>query len=536
MADQLTDRRGVEPTAPANPWPALWAMVIGFFMILVDSTIVTIATPAIRESLNTDYNNVIWVTSAYLLAYAVPLLITGRLGDRVGPRNIYLIGLAIFTAASLWCGLTHSIGMLITARVVQGLGASLMTPQTMAVITRTFPPSSRGKAMGLWGATAGVATLVGPILGGVLVDGPGWEWIFFINVPVGVIGLVLAWRLVPALETHTHKFDWLGVALSAAAMFLVVFGIQEGQRYDWGTITGWISVPLLIVLGVLLFVVFIVWQAVNRQEPLVPLSLFKDRNFSLSNAAIACVSFCITAFAFPFTLWAQTVRGWTPTQSALLMVPMAVFTGFLAPLVGKLIDKGNPRVLICFGFLAGAVSLVWLKFVMTTTSQVWQILLPIALFGIGSAFLWAPLAATATRNLPVTSAGAGSGVYNATRQVGAVLGSAAIASVISSRLAANLGPMASAMDTSQEKPGVKLPAQIADPFSTAMAQSILLPAAALILGFLLALFLAGPTRRRGAHTVGKHAVGSHAKGAPAAAASAAGGGGTGATEPIATVD
>ncbi len=137
------------------------------------------------EALDADINSVIWVTSAYLLAYAVPLLITGRLGDRFGPKSLYLMGLVVFTLASLWCGLSGDVEMLIVARVVQGLGAALMTPQTMAVITRIFPPDRRGAAMGIWGATAGVATLVGPLLGGVLVDGLGWEWIFFINVPVG---------------------------------------------------------------------------------------------------------------------------------------------------------------------------------------------------------------------------------------------------------------------------------------------------------------------------------------------------------------
>ena len=191
--------------ADYRPWPALWAMVLGFFMILVDSTIVSVATPAIMRGLDADVNAVIWVTSAYLLAYAVPLLITGRLGDRFGPKNLYLVGLTVFTVASLWCGLTGNIEQLIIARVLQGFGASLMTPQTMAVITRVFPRESRGSAMSLWGATAGVATLVGPLLGGVLVDAAGWEWIFFINIPIGVVGLWLAWRLVPDLEVHEHE-------------------------------------------------------------------------------------------------------------------------------------------------------------------------------------------------------------------------------------------------------------------------------------------------------------------------------------------
>ena len=144
----------------------------------------------------------------------------------------------VFTLASLWCGLAGDVQTLITARIFQGLGAAIMTPQTMAVITRIFPPDRRGAAMGLWGATAGLATLVGPILGGLLVDSLGWEWIFFINVPVGIVGFILAWRFVPTLSTHPHKFDIPGVLLSAVGLFLLVFGIQEGETYNWGTIAG----------------------------------------------------------------------------------------------------------------------------------------------------------------------------------------------------------------------------------------------------------------------------------------------------------
>src|SRR5262245_32224229 len=324
MAESPDARVTTEVPEGVRPWPALIALCLGFFMILVDTTIVTVATPAIIEDLNADVNQVLWVSSAYLLAYAVPVLITGRLGDRLGPKKVYMTGLTIFTLASLWCGLTSTVEMLIVARVVQGLGASLMTPQTMAVITRIFPAAERGKAMALWGATAGVATLVGPILGGILVDAFGWEWIFFINIPVGIVGLVLAARLVPDLPTHSHQFDWLGVALSGLGMFLLVFGIQEGHQYDWGTITGPITVWGLIISGVIVLGLFVLWQARNKREPLVPLSLFRDRNFSISNFAISTMSFTATAMGFPLMLYAQLVRGLSPTKAALLMVPMAI--------------------------------------------------------------------------------------------------------------------------------------------------------------------------------------------------------------------
>jgi EmrB/QacA subfamily drug resistance transporter len=478
-----------------NPWPALWALVLGFFMILVDSTIVSVATPAIMRGLHADVNAVVWVTSAYLLAYAVPLLISGRLGDRIGPKNLYLAGLTVFTLASLWCGLTGTIEQLIVARVFQGLGAAMMTPQTMAVITRTFPAQQRGQAMSLWGAVAGVATLVGPILGGVLVDGLGWEWIFFINVPVGLVGFALAWRLVPSLQTHTHRFDLLGVALSAVGMFLLVFGIQEGESYDWGRISGPVTVWRLIAAGVLVIVVFLWWQARQSGEPLLPLALFGDRNFSLANVAITAIGFAITAMAFPLMLYAQIVRGLSPTRSALLLVPMAVLSGVLAPFVGRLTDRVHPRYVAGFGLFCLPVSLVWLSATMQPDVAIWRLLLPIGLLGVANGFMWAPVGSTATRNLPMHQAGAGAGVYNTTRQVGAVLGSAAIAALMQSRLAAEFPP-ALADQADRSTFGASLPPALRGAFATAMAQSVLLPAAVVVVGLVAVLFFARPTHLR----------------------------------------
>ncbi|MGO4186156.1 DHA2 family efflux MFS transporter permease subunit [Pseudarthrobacter sp. TAF60_1] len=477
----------------ARPWPALWSLVIGFFMILIDTTIVSVANPRIMEGLSADINSVIWVTSAYLLAYAVPLLITGRLGDRFGPKKLYLSGLVVFTLASLWCGLSGDIGTLIMARVLQGFGAAVMTPQTMAVITRIFPPDRRGAAMGIWGATAGVATLVGPILGGVLVDGLGWEWIFFINIPVGVVGFILAWRFVPSLSTHPHKFDIPGVLLSAAGLFLLVFGIQEGETYNWGTITGPITVWGLIIAGIAVLVVFVLWQRFNKGEPLLPLGLFSDRNFSLANIGITTVGFTVTAFSLPLIFYYQVVRGLTPTQSALMMVPMAVISGGLAPVVGKIIDRVNPKYITAAGLVLMSVALFWNSALMHPDTPIWLFLLPSAVLGFANAGIWAPMSTTATRNLPPRQAGAGSGVYNTTRQIGAVLGSAAIAVLIQARLAAELPPApGGAGGAGPMSFGGTLPEALHEGFSTAMGQSIMLPAAVILLGAAVALFFAKP--------------------------------------------
>jgi EmrB/QacA subfamily drug resistance transporter len=476
----------VDDTGGRSPWPALWALCVGFFMILVDTTIVSVATPTILAALRTDVDAVVWVTSAYLLAYAVPLLITGRLGDRFGPRRVYIVGLTIFTLASLWCGLTGTIGGLIAARVVQGLGASVMMPQTMAVITRTFPAESRGRAMSLWGAVAGVATLVGPILGGVLVDGLGWEWIFFVNVPVGVVGLVLAARLVPELPTHVHRFDLPGVVLSAVGMFLLVFGIQEGQTYDWGTIAEPVSVWSLIIAGVVVLAAFVGWQARTKEEPLLSLELFRDRNFSLACVAIATVGFGVTAMAFPTMLYAQDVLGLSPTQAALLFVPMAVISGCLSPYVGRLTDRAHPRWVAGFGLGCFIAGLVWLAAVMGAATPIWVLLGPIALIGVANGYMWAPISTSANRNLPMSQAGAAAGAYNTTRQVGAVLGSAGIAVLMQARITAELpgGQVDGAT--------ARLPPAFHAGFSAAMAQSLLLPAAVLVVGLVAALCFATP--------------------------------------------
>ncbi|MGV9723633.1 DHA2 family efflux MFS transporter permease subunit [Nocardia beijingensis] len=458
-----------------NPWLALVALVVGFFMILLDMTIVAVANPAIMTNLHADISQVIWVTSAYLLTYAVPLLVTGRLGDRFGPKNIYLIGLAVFTAASLWCGLSGSIGMLIAARAAQGVGAALMTPQTMAVITRTFPPDRRGAAMGLWGGVAGLATLVGPILGGVLVDGLGWEWIFIVNVPVGVVAFALAVWLVPALPTHEHKFDIPGVLLSGVGMFLLVFGIQEGNTYDWS-----LRIWLLIGAGLAVLAVFLVNQARNTGEPLLPLSLFRDRNFALSNAAIAAMGAAVTSLMVPTYFYLQAVREMSPTKSALVFAPMAIVTGFSAPLVGKFADRLHPRIVPTIGFGLFALSVFCFSMLMKPDSSLAWFLVAAALAGFANACIWAPLASTATHNLPVQQAGAGAGVYNTTRQVGSVLGSAAISALVAARLTANgLGGGPVAEGGAGQGP---LPEFVKDSFSTALSQSTLLPAAVLLIG------------------------------------------------------
>jgi EmrB/QacA subfamily drug resistance transporter len=473
---------------PKNPWYALWAMMIGFFMIMIDATIVAIANPTIMTDLRIGYDAVIWVTSSYLLGYAVVLLVAGRLGDRFGPKNLYLIGLAVFTLASLWCGLSGSAAMLIAARVVQGVGAGVLTPQTLSTITRVFPAQRRGAAMSVWGATAGVASLVGPLAGGVLVDSLGWQWIFFVNVPIGAVGLMLAAWLVPALPTRAHRFDLPGVALSGAGVFGIVFGLQQGQSAGWAP---WIWA--VIVAGIGFMTTFVYWQSVNPREPLIPLDIFGDRNFSLCNVGAAIIAFTTTAMILPMAFYAQAVCGLSPTRSALLIAPLAIANGLLAPVAGRIIDRFPPLPVLGFGFSMLAIGLTWLSFEMAPGTPIWRLVLAFSAIGVGMAFVWSPLTATATRNLPPRLAGASSGVYNTTRQLGAVLGSSGMAAFMTSRIGAEMPPMPRGGHPPTGAKSLTMPEFLREPFAAAMSQSILLPAFVALFGIIAGLFLVGFT-------------------------------------------
>ena len=304
-----------------------------------------------------------------------------------------------------------------------------------------------------------------------------------------MIGFVLAWRLVPSLPTHSHRFDWLGVALSGIGMFLLVFGIQEAHQYDWGTIVGPITVWRLIIGGLVVFAAFVYWQHRNQAEPLVPLRLFRDRNFSLANVGISTVSFAFTAMALPADALRPARARAQPDQGRPAAGPdggdvdRAGAGGRPAdrPVASALDHRGRLRA-------PSLRALVWLSLLMTPDVSLWMMLFPMALMGAGSACIWAPLTATATRNLPMDLAGAGSGVYNATRQIGAVVGSAAIALLMDARLAAN-----GLVFDPTKATGSDLPPQVHVRFSTAMAEALLLTPAVLLLGLLAAFLFARPS-------------------------------------------
>src|SRR6266536_1660108 len=241
-----------------NPWAALLVVSLGFFMTLLDLTIVNIAIPDMISRLHASLDDVLWVINAYTLVLAVLLITAGRLGDLLGQRLMFVTGVVIFTAASAACGLAPGPSWLIAFRVGQGLGAAVLMPQTLAILTKVFPPERRGAALGVWGAVAGVATLAGPTLGGLLVTAFDWRYIFFVNLPVGVVVIALAILLIPEVtERRKHRIDIAGVLLASSAMLAICYGLVEGQRYNWGTITSFVTVPLVIGAGAVLLAVFL---------------------------------------------------------------------------------------------------------------------------------------------------------------------------------------------------------------------------------------------------------------------------------------
>lgn len=422
---------------PKQAYLALFALCVGFFMNLLDQSIVAVATPQIMEQLDADYAAAIWVTSAYLLAYAVPLLVTGRLGDQFGQKRVYQVGIVIFTAASLWCGLADSIGSLVLARFVQGLGAALIGPQTLAIITRIFPPERRGAAMGWWGTVAGLATLTGPLLGGFLTTSVSWEWIFYVNIPFGILSMVLVAKWVPDLPSTSRSFDVAGIAVSTLAMVGLVFGLQQGQAAGWAP---WIWA--MLAGSAVLFAVFVRLQATapaRGVEALVPLRLFDDPNFARGALSIATMAFATAANALPVMLYVQTYDDLTALRAGLLVAPMALLSGVLAPWVGSMVERTKANRLSMIGFGAMIVGHVAMFGVLRESVPTWTIAVVVLILGVGNAFVWAPNSTITLRGLDTRIAGAGSGVYNTTRQVGAVFGAAATAAFIEVGRAAGAG-------------------------------------------------------------------------------------------------
>jgi EmrB/QacA subfamily drug resistance transporter len=450
----------------ANPWAVLLVVSLGFFMTLLDLTIVNIAIPDIITRLHASLDDVLWVINAYALVLAVLVITAGRLGDLIGPRIMFAMGIAVFTVASAACGLAPSAGWLIGFRAVQGLGAAMLMPQTLTIITNTFPAERRGAAFGVWGAVAGVATIAGPTLGGLLVTAFDWRWIFFVNLPFGVIALVLTFVIIPDMRPgRRHRIDIPGVLLASAGLLAICYGLVEGQRYNWGTITSFISIPLVLGLGVLLLIAFLVQQRLTQdREPLVPFALFRDRNYAVVNWVSGTLAIGMMGIFLPFTIYLQSVLGFSALRAGLTMAPASVLSMFVAPVAGRLTDKIGGKYILMLGLTLFAGGMGWVALEATTTS-VWYDFLPaLIVAGLGMGCVFAPLVTVAMRNIDPRMAGAASGVLNTIRQVGLVIGTAAVGALLQNRLVTSMNSQAAA------RAGA-LPPQLRGPFVAGIKQA-----------------------------------------------------------------
>ena len=424
----MNDRRHSE-------WAVLITLSLGFFMTLLDLTIVNVAIPDMRRALHASLAEIGWVLNAYIIVLAVLMITAGRLGDLRGRRNLFVTGVVVFTLASAAAGLSQNPAELIAARAVQGLGAALLTPQTMAVIIATFPAQRRGTALGVWGAVAGLAAVAGPTIGGMLVTWLDWRWIFFVNLPIGVLTVVLALTVLPEVRGRQRQpLDPLGVLLASAALTGISYGLVEGQTDHWD-----LAIRAAIGAGLVLLAAFVLVQARRQdRQPLLPFALFRDRDYALMSGANVIVSIGLLGMALPITLYLQTVLGFSPLRAGLTMAPSSLVSGFVAPFAGRLANRGGKFVMMS-GFVLFAGGLALIVGVAGPTSHWYDLAPGFAVTGLGIGCVMSPMQTIATRNVDPRLAGAASGVLNTMRQTGSALGSAVVLAVLQNRLAAGHG-------------------------------------------------------------------------------------------------
>ena len=407
---------------------AFWTYLasgVAVFMVSMDNLIVTNALPVIRRDLGTGLEGLEWTVNAYTLTFAVFLLTGAALGDRFGRRRLFAIGLSIFTVASAAAALAPTIGALIAARALQGLGGAIVMPLTLTLLASVTPPQRRGLALGLWGAMSGLGVALGPVIGGGITQYSSWQWIFWINVPIGLLLLPVV-ALVRESRGGAGRLDPLGVTLITAGLFGIVFGLVRGNSH------GWTSGQVLFGLigGTVLVLAFVAWQA-RARTPMVPLGLFRSRGFSVVNAVSLVMAFGMFGSVFLGAQYLQTVQGFTPFEAGLRSLPWTAVPAVAAPLSGLLMDRIGPRRIIALAMALQAAGIAWLGLESTTDLPYMRLVPPFILAGLGMGLFFAPMARLVLSFAPAELEGVASGTSNALRQLGTVLGIAVLGSIFS---------------------------------------------------------------------------------------------------------
>jgi EmrB/QacA subfamily drug resistance transporter len=411
-------------------WWTLAAVSFGLFMIMLDNTVVNVALPTIQKSLGISVSELEWVVNAYALTFGVLLLTGGKLADLLGRRNIFIVGLVIFTGASLWCGLAGGATSLIAARTVQGVGAAFMNPATLSIITATFPPRQRGMAIGIWAGVSALALAIGPLVGGLLTEKISWGWIFFVNVPVGVLG-VLAARVFIDESRDTSKeqrLDLPGLLTSALGLFALTYGLIETNDHAWTST----RVLALFGFAVAALTTFALLE-LRQRIPMLDLSLFRNRTFAGANTVMLLVGLAMFGIFFYNSLFLQNILHYSAIRTGATFLPMTLLIILIAPTAGKISDRVGPRWLMASGMALLTVSMLVFG-TLDEHSSFWNILPGLLIGGTGMAITMAPTTAAAMGSVPVDKAGVGSAVINSMRQVGGSLGIAIMGALVATEV------------------------------------------------------------------------------------------------------
>ncbi len=407
----------------------MWTFAItsvAVFMATLDNLVVTTALPVIRKDLHATIESLEWTVNAYTLTFAVLLLTGAALGDRFGRRRMLAVGLGIFTISSAAAALAPTANALIAARAAQGVGGAIITPLTLTILSAGVPANRRGAFIGAWSGIAGLAVALGPVVGGAVVSGISWHWIFWLNVPIGIVLIPLALRRLDESHGPAAKLDLPGVALASAGLTGIVWGLVRGNGQGWASA----EIVTSLVAGAIVFALFILWE-LRVEEPMLPMRFFKNRVFTLANVASLFMFFGMFGSIFLLSQFFQSIQGYSPLGSGVRILPWTIMPLFVAPIAGALSDRIGGHRLMGVGLTLQAAGLGTIAAISTPTTPYWQLVAPFAISGIGMAMFWAPVANVVLSAVKPEEQGQASGANNAIRELGGVFGVAVLASVFS---------------------------------------------------------------------------------------------------------
>jgi EmrB/QacA subfamily drug resistance transporter len=423
-------------TSENRKWWTLGAVSLGLFMIMLDNTVVNVALPTIQRDLGARLSELEWIVSGYALTFAAFLLTGGKLADQFGRRRLFVVGLVIFAGSSLACALAPSAGFLIGARVVQGIGAALMNPATLSIISATFPPRQRGTAIGIWVGVSATALAIGPLVGGLLTEHAGWSSIFYVNVPVGAVAVVASLLLIDESKdaSREQRLDLPGLLTSGLGLFSLTYALIEANNHGWTSdrIVGAFAVAAILLAA------FVVLE-LRQRLPMLDLSLFRNGTFAGANTVVLLVTLAMFGIFFFVSLYMQNVLGYSAVQAGAAFLPLTLLVVLVAPIAGRISDRIGSRALMATGMTLVATQLLYFS-TLGAHESYWALVPGMLLGGFGMPAVMTPASAAALSGVAVDKAGVGSAVLNSSRQVGGSIGIALMGAIMAHEIGGSRSP------------------------------------------------------------------------------------------------